>query len=220
MFATRAVWVSSLVAVTAFAGPQPEVDAMKEFKKVSALKGDVFRGKARYEVVCASCHVEDGGGQSDGTYPQLAGQHPAVVLKQLADLRAGARDIPVMKEAVKVLTPQDLADIAVYLRLIPIPRNNGRGDGAALEEGRLLYQRNCQSCHGFGGEGDAKTMTPVLAGQHFKYLLRQATDIRDGKRKNASPAMMEAIKGASDAQLVAVADFMSRLVTPKLPKTP
>jgi cytochrome c553 len=209
-----------LLAGFAFAGPQPEVDAMKEFKKVSALKGDVFRGKDRYEVVCASCHLEDGGGQSDGTFPQLAGQHPAVILKQLTDLRSGARDIPLMKEAVKVLTPQDLADVAAYLRLIPIPRGNGRGDGAALDEGRALYQRNCQSCHGFGGEGDAKTMTPVLAGQHFKYLVRQATDIRDGKRKNASPAMMEAIKGASDAQVVAVADFMSRLVMPKLPKKP
>lgn len=204
-------------APVASAGPLPEVQATKEFKKALGLKGNATRGKARYAAACASCHLDTGAGQPDGTFPQLAGQHPAVVLKQLTDIRAGARENAVMLAAAKALSEQDLADVAAYLKSLPIPHDNGRGDGATLDEGQTLYKRDCQSCHGFSGEGNAKTNTPVLAGQHFKYLVRQATEIRDGKRKNGNPEMMKVIAGYSDAQISAVVDFMSRLVMPDLP---
>lgn len=143
-----------------------------------------------------------------------------MILKQLADLRAGARDIAVMAPSVAKdkLTEQDMADIAGYLQLLPIPRDNGRGEGEFLEDGQRLYKKDCLSCHGRSGEGDPKTHTPVLAGQHFKYMLRQAQEIRDGKRKNGNPAMMEFIKSYTDTQIVAVTDWMSRLVMPDLPK--
>ena len=34
----------------------------------------------------------------------------------------------------------------------------------------------------------------MIAGQHYKYLLRQMTEIRDGKRRNANPDMVKVIK--------------------------
>ena len=34
----------------------------------------------------------------------------------------------------------------------------------------------------------------MIAGQHYKYLLRQMTEIRDGKRRNANPDMVKIIK--------------------------
>lgn len=216
------LWIIAMVAASAWAGPPPapETEAAKELKKVTARKADLIHGKERYQAVCASCHLENGAGLADGTFPQLAGQHPIVILKQLTDLRAGARDIPVMAPAVAKdkLTEQDMADIAGYLQLLPIPRDNGRGEGELLEDGQRLYKKDCMSCHGRSGEGDPKTRTPVLAGQHFKYMLRQAQEIRDGKRKNGNPAMMEFIKGYTDTQIVAVTDWMSRLVMPELPK--
>ena len=33
---------------------------------------------------------------ADGTFPQLAGQHTTVLIKQMADIRAGERDNPTM----------------------------------------------------------------------------------------------------------------------------
>ncbi len=216
------LWIIAMVAGTAWAGPPPapEAEAAKELKRVVARKADLIRGKERYQALCASCHLENGAGLPDGTFPQLAGQHPIVILKQLADLRAGARDIAVMAPSVAKdkLTEQDMADIAGYLQLLPIPRDNGRGEGEFLEDGQRLYKKDCLSCHGRSGEGDPKTHTPVLAGQHFKYMLRQAQEIRDGKRKNGNPAMMEFIKSYTDTQIVAVTDWMSRLVMPDLPK--
>lgn len=213
-------WIVAVVAATALAAPGPDVEAGKELKRVLAKKADLVRGKERYQAACASCHLENGAGQSDGTFPQLAGQHPVVILKQLTDIRAGARDVAMMAPAVAKdkLSEQDLADIAGYLQLLPIPRDNGRGEGEFLEDGQRLYKKDCAPCHGRSGEGDPKTKTPVLAGQHFKYMLRQAQEIRDGKRKNGNPAMMEFIKGYTDTQVVAVTDWMSRLVMPELPK--
>lgn len=210
--------VMMTMAGVAFAGPGPEVAAQKELKKVLAKKGDVVAGKDRYQAACASCHLETGAGQPDGTFPQLAGQHPAVVLKQLTDIRSGARENAVMLGAAQSLSEQDMADIAAFLKILPIPRDNGRGEGEFLDDGQVLYKRDCVSCHGRSGEGDPKTYTPVLAGQHYKYLLRQMTNIRDGKRLNANPKMMDAIKGYTDTQVLAVTDFMSRLVMPELPK--
>ncbi|MBL8918416.1 MAG: c-type cytochrome [Myxococcaceae bacterium] len=210
--------VGSLVASAAVANPSPELASQKELKKVMALKGDPVNGKDRYQAACASCHLDNGAGQPDGTFPQLAGQHPVVVLKQMTDIRAGARENAVMLGAAKAVSEQDLADIALYLKLLPIPHDNGRGEGEFLDDGLVLYKRDCLSCHGRSGEGDPKTNTPVLAGQHYKYLLRQAMDIRDGKRLNSNPKMMEAIKGYTDTQVIAVTDFMSRLVMPELPK--
>ncbi|MBE2252738.1 MAG: c-type cytochrome [Myxococcus sp.] len=207
-----------LVSCVAVAAPGPEAAAKAELKRVTARKGDVVRGKETYQAACASCHLDNGAGQPDGTYPQLAGQHPVVVLKQLADIRAGARENAQMLAPTQALGEQELADVAAYLKLLPIPRDNGRGEGELLDDGLALYKRDCLSCHGRSGEGNAKSATPVLAGQHFKYLVRQATEIRDGTRKNANPKMMDAIKGYTDTQIVAVADFMSRLVMPELPK--
>jgi len=69
-------------------------------------------------------------------------------------------------------------------------------------------------CHGPNGEGSEKDFYPVLAGQHYEYLLRQIRDIAALKRRNANPDMVKVVKGYSDADLQAVVDYMSRLSWP------
>jgi len=64
------------------------------------------------------------------------------------------------------------------------------------------------------GEGERDKFYPVLAGQHYKYMLRQATEIRDGKRRNANPDMVKVIKTYSDKEIDAIVDYMSRLEMP------
>ena len=59
------------------------------------LEPDRERGIAVYEV-CSACHLLEGWGLDDGTFPQLAGQHRNVLIKQLADIRAKNRDNPTM----------------------------------------------------------------------------------------------------------------------------
>ncbi len=186
-------------------------------EKIEALKlkGDAKAGEEVFEI-CSACHLPSGAGRPDGTFPQLAGQHATVIIKQIADIRAKLRDNPIMYPFATTLTdPQQLADVSAYIQSMPIPHDNGRGPGTDLESGKKLYERDCFKCHGANGEGDAVKFFPVLAGQHYKYMLRQATEIRDGKRRNANPDMVKIIKTYSDKEIDAIVDYMSRLKMPE-----
>ncbi|MFA7269423.1 MAG: c-type cytochrome [Sterolibacterium sp.] len=176
------------------------------------LKGDAGRGAEAF-VGCQGCHRRGATGSPSGRYPRLAGQHATVLIEQMTDIRSGKRRNPKMEPFADehVITPQEIADIAVYLQGLPLPANLGRGPGKALERGKDIYVRGCADCHGERGEGNGAKFYPMVAGQHFVYLLREARFIRDGQRGNANPDMMRVIKAYSDDDLEAVADYMSRL---------
>ena len=178
------------------------------------LTGNLENGEEAYEI-CSGCHLPSGAGRPDGTFPQLAGQHPVVVIKQIADIRAGRRDNPIMYPfAVSLTDQQELADVAAYIQTLPIPTDNGKGPGTDLELGKELYDRDCVECHGSYGQGDAVKFYPVLAGQHYKYLLRQINEIAEKKRRNANPDMVKIVEDYTEEQRIAVVDYMSRLTWP------
>jgi cytochrome c553 len=180
-----------------------------------AHRGDPVAGEEAYEV-CRGCHQADASGRGDAIYPQLAGQHASVLIKQMVDVRAGRRDNPKMHPFVAewVVSTEEVADIAAYLARLPIPDTNLKGDGAEVARGRELYDRDCASCHGQLGEGNADEFYPRVAHQHFSYLDQESRLIRDGLRRNANPEMVKAIKGYSDADIAAVSDYLSRLPQP------
>ena len=189
-------------------------------EKVEALtkKGDKKRGEEGYET-CGACHLPSGAGRPDGTFPQLAGQHTTVLIKQMADIRAGLRDNPTMYPfAVTLTDPQELADVSAYIESLCIPTEHGKYEGAdaavQIAKGKELYEKQCLECHGKNGEGDKAKFYPVIAGQHYKYLLRQMTEIRDGHRRNANPDMVKVIKPYTNDQLVAISAYQSSLVMP------
>jgi cytochrome c553 len=214
--------LAALASVTSGCVRTPELPSGRAWNTPSdelseglRLTGDAERGKVAYQV-CAHCHLESGAGIADGTMPQIAGQHRSVVIKQMVDIRTGFRHNPVMYPYTLPLDdPQRLADLASYLQSLPIPTRNGRGPGVDLERGRRLYAANCVSCHGEQGQGDAAKFYPVLAGQHYAYMLRQITDIRDGRRRPVDPAMIESLQQYDDGDLSAVVDYMSRLRWPE-----
>jgi cytochrome c553 len=189
----------------------------QEGEKITALKlkGDKVKGEEIYEI-CSACHLASGAGRPDGTFPQLAGQHTSVIIKQIADIRAGLRDNPTMYPfAIMLADPQELADVSAYIESLCIPPNNGKYEesnpAVRIAQGKALYEKQCLECHGKNGEGDRKKLYPAVAGQHYKYLLRQATEIRDGHRRNANQEMVQAIKTYSDDMLVAVSAYQASL---------
>jgi cytochrome c553 len=180
-----------------------------------SLEADLVNGADAYEV-CGACHLPNGAGRPDGTVPQLAGQHTTVIIKQIADIREGRRDNPIMYPFAKTLTDsQELADVAAYIETLAIPTDNGKGPGTNLELGAMLYKRDCVQCHQEYGQGDAEKFYPVLAGQHYKYLLRQIGDIAAKRRRNANPDMVKIVAAYSPEELDAVVDYMSRLEWPE-----
>ncbi|RZI39855.1 c-type cytochrome [Herbaspirillum sp. HC18] len=187
-------------------------------EKLLALKAkaDPARGEIAFEV-CQGCHRRDASGRVSGAFPRLAGQHASVLIKQMTDIRSGKRENPKMDPFVggHVVTPQEIADIAAYLQGLPIPTNNGKGTGDNLARGKELFAKDCASCHGDHGEGVSEKFYPMVAAQHYKYLLREIRMIRDGERHNANPDMVKVVKPYSDGDMDAVADFMSRMEPPK-----
>lgn len=195
----------ALAATATWAGPPPAGggDPLK-------LKGNAKQGEEVYEV-CSGCHLATGIGRPDGTLPVVSSQHANVLVKQMVDIRSGHRDNPTMLPFAQSMSAQDMADSAAYMHTLKLSAKNGKGSGKNVKRGKELYEKDCKSCHGAGGEGDEAKFIPMLTGQHFKYMQRQLDEMRAGKRKNADKDMLKVIKPYSDADIEAVSDFMARL---------
>ncbi|MBI4754431.1 MAG: c-type cytochrome [Betaproteobacteria bacterium] len=174
--------------------------------------GDAARGREAFRA-CSGCHKPDGFGLIDGTYPKLAGQHAAVIVKQVTDVRAGIRANPKMAPFASrhAVNTQEIADIAVFLAAQRTARENGKGPGERLSRGEELYKKGCTTCHGERGQGSEARIYPAVAAQHYGYLLRELEHIKGGTRGNAHPRMVRALRGYSAGDLAAVADYLSRM---------
>lgn len=213
-----AIAIGAFLAATANAQtPAPVWNEIKgELKIAMEAKGDLTRGQAAFEQ-CVGCHRQDASGRLSGAYPRLSGQHATVLMKQIADIRSGRRSNPKMEPFVDdhVLDTFQIADVALYLSQLPIDKPNGKGPGTTVAAGKALYDKDCADCHGAKGEGNAAKFYPMVAAQHYKYLLREGYFIRDGDRRNSNPDMVAVIKAYKPSDLEAVADYMASLPAPK-----
>jgi cytochrome c553 len=208
--------VLSLGSAVALAQTPVWNEVKGELKTALESKADIKRGEASFEQ-CVGCHRADASGRVSGAYPRLAGQHATVLMKQIVDIRSGRRSNPKMEPFIgdHVLDAFQIADVAVYLSGLSVAEPNGKGPGNLLTKGKELYDRDCADCHGVKGEGSAPKFFPMVAGQHYKYLLREATLIRDGDRRNSNPDMVKVIKPYTPGDLEAVSDYMALLAVPK-----
>jgi len=215
---TMLFWaLTALAAAPALAvGPAQTLPVDAEMAAILAVKGDPVKGKDAYDI-CRGCHRPDASGKAEAGYPQLAGQHPQVIIKQMADVRAGRRDSHKMLDFIveEVLPAEQIAHIAAYLHSLPVPTTNGKGDGRMLDLGKHLYDRDCAVCHGQHGEGNGEKFYPRVAGQHYNYLYRESRESRDKGRRNSNPEMVRVIRHYTDDDLKAVSDYMSRLAPPR-----
>jgi len=53
------------------------------------------------------------------------------------------------------------------------------------EQGKTKAAAVCAACHGPDGAKPTAPENPVLAGQHFDYLVKSLSDYKSGKRTNA-----------------------------------
>jgi cytochrome c553 len=184
-----------------------------EIEKALSLTPNIENGKKAYEL-CATCHLENGWGKPDGSFPVIAGQHRKVLIKQLADIRARNRENPTMYPFTDPETiggVQAIADVTEYISTLAPNPQPGVGDGKDLDKAEQVYKDNCMMCHGKEGQGNGDAFFPRLQGQHQAYLVRQMLWIRDGFRKNGNALMAEKLKPMDDAQISVLADYISRM---------
>lgn len=174
---------------------------------------------ARVFEVCASCHLPEGWGHPDGTYPQLAGQHRNVLMRQLLDIRSGKRENNIMFPFVQERTIggyQSLADVVAYISTLPMAADHGKGPWgpgtAEFARGKKDYGRLCEGCHGQQAEGDDRAGYPKLQRQHYNYLKQQARRIRTGRRQSI---IMSPILGSLEEDTVEkVLNYISYIGVP------
>ena len=202
-----------IIVILSFTSPQCAVSSPAEISQSLEQPADISNGKKIYPL-CASCHLDNGWGKPDGSFPVIAGQHPEVMLKQMQDIRSRNRENPTMypfSDPQTIGGEQAIKDVIAYISSLTPPSKSGTGDGSQLTLGKKIYQQHCQQCHGEQAQGDNAAVYPKLKSQHHAYLLRQLKWIRDGYRKNVHPVMVSKVKPLSDNELDAVADYLSRL---------
>jgi cytochrome c553 len=72
---------------------------------------------------------------------------------------------------------------------------------------KIVEEAKCSACHPASFKG-AKEV-PRLTRQKYPYLVKQLKDYRDGTRTNDDGTMAPAVKGMTDAQIEAVAQYIS-----------
>jgi cytochrome c553 len=158
---------------------------------------------------CTACHGENGRSALPGI-PSLAGQQPGYVTVQLILMREGIRQVPVMQSFVQGMPDQDVEDLAAYYAsLQPGPSEDRQPRNAALAAAgeALLGPRHCRVCHLPTLVG--REQMPRVIGQREEFLAATLAAYRDGQRIGADPQMNDAVAGLSDAEIAAVAHYLS-----------
>ncbi|MFT5888018.1 MAG: cytochrome c553 [Zhongshania sp.] len=187
-----------------------------------AAEGNASAGNAK-AAPCAACHGADGNSAAPN-FPKLAGQGERYLVKQITDIKSGARSVPMMAGQADNLSEQDIADIAAFYA--SKAGSTGQTAPALLDKGAAIYRggiadRNipaCSGCHSPTGSGMAAAGFPALSGQHADYVVAQLTafraaaDGREGRSNDGDSMVMRTIAfKMSDSEMAAVASYIQGL---------
>jgi len=172
------------------------------------------RGASLALEKCTMCHGARG--VSAANAPNLAGQYPEVIIKQMLDYKRGDRASAAMQAIAAPLDDKQIRELAAYYASLPRPRNTPFTDmskvPALVRVGDPM--RNvapCASCH---GGMEQKLGAPWLEGMPKDYLLAQLGDFASGARANDSHAQMRnMVRALTKQEIEQVADFYARQAT-------
>lgn len=173
----------------------------------------VGRG-ATLALNCTMCHGAQG--QSSSNAPNLAGQYPEVLMKQLLDYRSGKRTSAVMQALSQNLAERDITDLAAYYADLPKARTGPTRYDEPLPQlvrvgDPLRNIAPCISCH---GGIDQKLGAPWLEGLPKDYLVEQLKAFQSGTRRNDAQAQMRnMVRAITPAEIDEVATFYARKAT-------
>jgi cytochrome c553 len=167
-------------------------------------------------ATCKACHGENGISETSEV-PSLAGMPANFTLIQLYLFRAKTRKVEIMNDLAKDMTDADLQKFGDYFAKLTPPKATGEpADPQVAARAQASISRNhCSSCHlpDFSG----REQMPRLAGQREDYLLKALRDYKSGQRPGYEPTMDEVMRPVSEAEIVDLAHYLSRLPLNKSP---
>ena len=191
-------------------------------------QGNAAAGESKV-LVCSACHGATGVSSSN-LFPNLAGQGEKYLIKQMNDIKSGARTVVEMTGMLTAMSEQDLKDIAAFFasQEKQIVGSQELGDEAyelSAEEflalGENLYRGGnldtnvpaCTGCHSPRGNGNAPAGFPAIGGQHPEYIYKQLTQFQNNLRTNDGETliMRGVARPMSDLEMRAVANYVSGL---------
>jgi cytochrome c553 len=159
--------------------------------------------------LCAACHGEDGN-STNPQIPSIAGQPKLFLENQLILFREELRKSDQMLPVVKGLKDPDIIKLAEHFSKLPAKiMETGKPDPGLVKRGtEKAKELRCGICHlaDFSGQNQI----PRLAGQREAYLEAEMRAYRDGKRTGGDTIMAAALYGVSDADIKALAHYLSR----------
>ena len=201
-----------LVAASAGAS-ETGLELHREVNAVLRLTANPTRGAEIFSR-CAGCHAAQSNGLPEGWVPNINGQHPRYLAKQLIDYRHSVRWDARMGPAAKghgLRGSQDVADVVAFLAAQPADWSTADEYPLAAKEDGKFYRSHCSSCHGLNGGGNNSRYVPRIAGQDFTYLLRQMHDVVDGRRPNMSRGHLKPLENLDVVQLVGLSCYVAHL---------
>ena len=175
---------------------------------VCAFAQDAEAGKKKAEV-CAACHGIDGN-STIPLYPILANQTARYLYMQLRDFKRERRKDPAMSPMAANLSKQDMLDLAAYYSSQKFNGQNTRGNSELLSQGKAASDAAlCTICH--LGKFRGQNEIPRASGQHYEYTLKQLRDFKERRRTNDAGNMTAVVRTMSDADLEAMAAYLSTL---------
>jgi cytochrome c553 len=157
-----------------------------------------------------ACHGPGGNSVTPGI-PSIAGQPKLFIENQLVLIREELRPSPQMLPIVKGMKDAEITRLAEHFSKLPAKSmESGKPDPKLVQRGReRAGALRCGVCHVSDFKGQKQV--PRLAAQRGQYLAAEMRAYRDDKRKGGDTLMTAALYGVSDADIAALAHFLSRL---------
>ena len=167
---------------------------------------------------CAACHGAQGI-SGNPEWPNLAGQHPRYLIKQLLDYKAEkTRKALIMTGIVANLSKKDIDFLSKYYAAFA--RAQGKTPKKYFARGEKIYREGdstkgitaCIACHGPKGDGNAEAGFPVMSGQQALYTIQQLQAFKNKTRQNDLNHIMRDISARMTKEdMAAVAYYMAGL---------
>ncbi|MEJ2128445.1 MAG: c-type cytochrome [Woeseiaceae bacterium] len=163
--------------------------------------------------MCAACHGEDGEGVGYDYVPIIAGTPAAHLEEALFAYKDGARHcvgVPVMCQAIKPLSDEDVVELAAYYAAMPRLSSGEEFDAKLAAVGKIIHDDLCAQCHVLPTDENVEDALGIpLNGQRAAYLRMALGAYLTGDRETLVPIMADKLRELDQGKIDALIHYYS-----------